>query len=152
MSKGEATVLLCAIAIGLAIGTVIGAVFLRAAVNLYNKLAGGASSPDSVPRPTFGQAMWISFATCLAQMVAGFLMGGFPDARAPLPRADEKGLNVDGLLISVLVGFLIQAAILAAKLPTTFGRAIVVTLCDLLIVLFVAGVIAVILVIVFALA
>ena len=58
-------VLLCALVIGFAVGTLIGAVFLRAAVALYNNLAGGASSPSSVPEPTFGKAMWITFATWL---------------------------------------------------------------------------------------
>ena len=152
MSKSEAIVLLGALVIGLAIGTVIGAVFLRAAIALYNKLAGGDSSASSVPRPTFGQAMWISYATCVAQMMVGFFIGGLTGTRAPVPRADEEGVNVDGLLISVLIGLLIQAVILCEKLPTTFGRAILVTLCDLLIVIRVAGVIAAIAVVVFALA
>jgi hypothetical protein len=57
--------LLCALVIGVPVGTPIGAVFLRAAVALYNKLAGGPSSPSSVPEPTFGKAMWITFATWL---------------------------------------------------------------------------------------
>jgi hypothetical protein len=71
---------------------------------------------------------------------------------ATVSRADEKGVNVDGLLIPVLIGLFIQVAILSAKLPTTFGRAIVVTLCELLIVILIAGVIAAIAVVVFALA
>lgn len=44
--------------------TVICAVILRAAVALYNKLAGGASSPSSVPEPAFGKAMGSALSPC----------------------------------------------------------------------------------------
>ena len=79
MPEGAAVgaMLLYALVIGLSIETLIGAVFLRAAVNLYNKLAGGASSPGSVPEPAFGKAMWIIFATSLAQLVVAGLLTGF---------------------------------------------------------------------------
>jgi hypothetical protein len=152
MTLVDAGLLLCALAIGLALGTLIGAVLLRAAVALYNKMAGGASSPFGVPEPVFGKAMWISFDICVAQLVVGLFIGVLTGTGATVPRADEKGVNVDGLLIPVLIGLFIQVAILSAKLPTTFGRAIVVTLCDMLIVMLVAGVIAAIAVVVFALA
>ena len=66
MAKGSAIGgLLWAVVIGVPVGTLIGAVCLRAAVALYNKMAGGPSSPSSVPEPTFGKAMWITFATWL---------------------------------------------------------------------------------------
>jgi hypothetical protein len=152
MTLAHAGLLLCALAIGLALGTLIGAVLLRAAVALYNKMAGGASSPGSVPQPAFGKAMWISFDIWVAQLIVGLFIGALTGPRATVPRADEKGVNVDGLLIPVLIGLFIQVAILSAKLPTTFGRAILVTLCDLLIATLAAGVLAAIAVIVFALA
>ena len=38
---------------GLAVGTLVGAVLLRAAVALYNRMAGGARSPRGVPEPDF---------------------------------------------------------------------------------------------------
>ena len=59
----------------LAIGMFIGAIIIRAAVALYNKMAGGASSPSSVPEPAIGKAMWITFVIGLVQMVVGFLIG-----------------------------------------------------------------------------
>jgi len=152
MPEGAPIGLLYALVIGLPIGTLIGAVFLRAAVALYDKMAGGASSPDSVPPPAFGKAMWISFDICVAQLVVGLFIVALTGTGATVPRADAKGVNVDGLLIYVLIGLFIQVGILCAKLPTTFGRAIVVTLCDLLIVMLVAGVIAAIAVVVLAIA
>jgi hypothetical protein len=149
MPEGVAIcVLLSALVIGLMVGTLIGAVFLRAAVVLYNNLAGGASSPSSVPEPTFGKAMWISFAICVAQMVVGLFIGGVTGTEATAAGASAKGVDV-ALLISIPVSLLIQAAILSEKLPTTFARAILVTLCDLLIVLLVVGVLVVIAVLVF---
>lgn len=53
----------CALVIVVGIVTPIGAVFLCAAVALYNKMVGGASSPRSVPEPGFGKAMRIIFVT-----------------------------------------------------------------------------------------
>jgi hypothetical protein len=132
MPEGVAIGLLCALVIGLPIGTLIEAVFLRAAVALYNKMAGGASSPSRVPKPAFGKAMWISFANCLAQIVLGFLIVGVTDTGATAAGARGQGVDMVAPLISFPVGLLIMAGILSAKLPTTFGRAILVTLCYLL--------------------
>jgi hypothetical protein len=140
MALVDAGLLLCALAIGLAIGTLIGAVFHLAAVALYNKLAGGASSPSSVPKPAFGEARWISFNTCVAQMILGFFIGGLTGTGPTAAGAGAKGVNVVVLVISILVSLLIQAAILSAELPTTFGRAILVTLCEMVIVILLVGV------------
>jgi hypothetical protein len=142
MPEGAAIVgLLFVLVIGVAVGTLIGAVFLRAAVALYNKLAGGASSPGGVPEPALGKAMWITFAASLAQMIAGFFIDAVTGPGPTAPGAGEKGVGVVGQLISIPVSLLIMAAVLSAKLPTTFGRAILVTLCYLLIVLLAVGVI-----------
>ena len=153
MAQGAAIAgLLCgALVIGLAIGTLIGAVFLRAAIALYNKMAGGASSPSRVPAPAFGKAMWISFATCVAHLVVGLFIGGVTGTGATAPGAGEKGVDfvTQQPLISLSVSLLIMAAILSEKLPTTFGRAILVTLCYLLIVILVVGVIVAIAVVLF---
>ena len=140
MPEGAAVgVLLCALGIGVAVETLIEAVCLRAGVALYNKLAGGASSTSSVPEPAFGKAMWIIFATSLAQMVVGLLTGFSTGVGAGPPGAGEKGVDVVAL-VSFLVGLLIMAAVLSAKLPTTFGNAILVTFCYILVVLLVVGV------------
>jgi hypothetical protein len=141
--------LLGALVIGVAVGTLIGAVLLRAAVALYNKMAGGASSPSSVPEPAFRKAMWITFEIWVYQMVAGlFYFGIFTRDGAAAPGA--RGVVFQ--LIFSAVSLLIMVGMLSAKLPTTFGRAILVTLCDMLVSLLVVGVLAVIAFLVFAVA
>ena len=152
MTLMEAGLLLGAMAMGLAIGTLLGAVFLRAGVALYNWQTGGASSPSSVPKPAFGKAMWISFDICVPQLVVGLFIGGVTVPEATAAGAGEKGVDVARQLISLLVSLLIMAAILSAKLPTTFGRAILVTLCDMLIVTLALGVLVAIAFVVFAFA
>jgi hypothetical protein len=85
--------------------------------------------------PAFGKAMWISFAICFAQIVVGFLIAGLTGPGLTAPGAGEKEANVVGEIISFPVSLLIMVAILSAKLPTTFARAILVTLCYMLVTL-----------------
>jgi hypothetical protein len=153
MSEGAAVGgLLCALVVGLPVGTLVGAVFLRAAVALSNKMAGGASSPGSVPEPAFGKAMWITFDTAVVQLVVGLLLDLFTGAG--LAAAAARGQGADGVaqLVFLPVSFLITVGMLSAKLPTTFGRAILVTLCDMLLVLLAGGVLVGIAVVVLAVA
>jgi hypothetical protein len=141
MPEGAAVgVLLCALGIGVAVETLIEAVCLRAGVALYNKLAGGASSPGSVPEPALGKAMWITFARILAQVVVGALVGLGTGPGATATGARDEGVDVVVPLISFSVSLLIMAGMLSARLPTTFGRAVLVTVCYLLVVLLVVGV------------
>jgi hypothetical protein len=142
--------LLCALVIGLSIETLIGAVFLRAAVALYNKMAGGAFSPGSVPEPAFGKAMWIIFTASVWQIVVAGLYICISTGAGPVA-AGAGGKGVDGVaqLVSFPVGLLIMAAVLSEKLPTTFGRAILVTFCYTLMVLLVVGVLVGIAVVLF---
>jgi hypothetical protein len=141
--------LLCALVVGVAVGTLIGAVFLRAAIALYKKLTGGASSPWSVPEPDLGSAMWITFAASLAQMVVGALIGAAVGSGTSSPGARGQGHDLVAQLISFPVGLLVMAAVLSAKLPTTFGRAILVTLCYVLITLLVVGILVGVAILVF---
>ncbi len=130
--------LVCTLVIGLAIETLLGAVFLRAAVALYNTMAGGPCF--SVPRPAFGKAMWVIFESTVFQMIVGGLCTGVSTGPGPVA-AGEGGRAVDVFAhyISLPVGLLIMASVVSAKLPTTFGRAILVTFCYLLVVLLVVG-------------
>jgi hypothetical protein len=151
MPEGAALAgLLCALAIGLAIGTLLGAVFLRAAVALHNKMAGGASSPSRVAEPTVRKAMRITFDIWLAQLVLGVVIGCVTGTGPTATGAGKKGGDVVLLLISIPVSLLITSAMLSERLPTTFGRAILVTLCDMLLVLLVVGVLVAIAVVLFS--
>ena len=142
--------LLCALVIGLSVETLLGAVFLRAAVALYNKMAGGASSPGSVPEPAFGKAMWIIFGSTVFQMVVGGLVIGISTDAGPVASgAGGKGVDFVAQLLSFPVGLLIMAAVLSAKLPTTFGRAIIVSLYYVLLELLVVGILVAIAAVVF---
>ena len=137
--------LLCALVIGVAVGTLIGAVFLRAAVALYNKLAGGASSPSSVPEPAYGKAMSIIFAISLAQIVGGYVIG------VTAGTWGQRAEVVAGVIFFA-VSLLVMVEMLSTRLPTTFGRAFLVTLCYLLLTLLFAGGLVGIAVLVFAVA
>lgn len=111
--------LLCFRMFAIAFGTVIGALFLRAACMLYNKLVGGKGSPSSVPEPVLGKAMVITFVTALINAIVGFE------------------------LLPALVSLLVMVAMTSALLPTTFARGILVVLCYLLVGIFVAIALAV---------
>ena len=147
-------VLLCALLIVVvAIGTLIGAVFLRAAIAVYNLQAGGASSPSSVPMPAFRKAMWITFDTSVAHLVAGLLiLGLFPGDGAAAPGTRGPQVDVAAQLLFVPVSFFIAVGVLCAKVPTTFVRAILITLFDMLLVVLVVGVLVGIVVLLFGVA
>ena len=147
-------VLLCALVIGVAVGTLIGAVFLRAAVALYNNLAGGVSSPHSVPVPDFRKALWITFSISVVQIIVGLLIDGLiPEARGVVAKLfipEARGLVAK--LFFLPVSLLIMVWMLSARLPTTFGRALLVTLCDMFLVILVAAVLVGIAALVFVVA
>jgi hypothetical protein len=144
--------LLGAVVIGVAVETLIGAVFLRAAVALYNKTTGGASSADSVPEPAFRKAMRIALNVALAQLVLATGIGLFMAAEPAAPQARGQGPGVVAQASFFVVSFLIMAQILSTMLPTTFGRAVSVTLLYLLVSLLVGGVLGGLAVLVFAIA
>jgi hypothetical protein len=141
---------LCALVIGVAIETFIGAVILRAAVSLYNKMAGVASSPSGVPEPAFGKAMSITFAISVMQMIAGLIITGL--FRGDGAGARGRFVDLVAQLICFPVSLLIMVQMLSTRLPTTLGRAFLVTFCYMLIVMLVVGVLVVIAVVVFGVA
>jgi hypothetical protein len=126
--------------VGVAVGTVIGAVLLRAAISLYNKVAGGAGSPRGVREPAFGEAMGVTFATCLVNACVGVVLGLVREAvTAAAGPGARGGVNVLTQPAPVAVSLLVMAGLLSAVLPTTFGRALLVVLCYTLIVLVIGG-------------
>jgi hypothetical protein len=142
--------LLCALVIGVAVGTLIGAVVLRAAVALPNKLAGGPSSSSSVPEPALGKALSITFAIAVVQVVVGLLITSlFRGDGAAAAGARGRGVDMVAQLLCFPVSLLIMVEMLSARLPTTLGRAFLVTICYVLLSLLFAGVLVGIAVLVF---
>lgn len=131
---------LCAVVFAVGVGTLVGAVMLRAAAALYNKFAGGASSPSAVPEPDFGKAAQITFVTMLANWGVSFVIGLAMGGATSGTNHGELAAAV-GQFVSGCIGLLVMAGMLAAMLPTTFPRALLVTLCYLLIGILVAIVI-----------
>jgi hypothetical protein len=150
MPEGAAIgVLLCALVIGVAVQTIIGAVCLRAAIALYNKMAGVASSPCSVPEPALGKAMRITFAISVMQMIFGLIIISlFRGDGAAAAGARGRSFDVVARLMYFPVSLLIMVEMLSTRLPTTLGRSCFVTLCYMLVVLFVGGVLVGIVVVV----
>jgi hypothetical protein len=142
MDGGMLGGLLCGLVIALLVGTLIGAVFLRAAIALFNKMAGASGPPAGVPEPPFGRAMGITFVTSLVNWVVGFVIGLATGAGAQAAGPDgAKGVNLLAQAASVPAGLLVMALMLTALLPTSFGKAVLVTLLYLVIVALVVGVI-----------
>ncbi len=111
--------------------TFIGALFLRAGVSLYNKMVGGPNSPTAAPEPPLGKAMGITFVTALVNKVVEFVVGlaiignstGYPAVKG----------SATAQLVAFPLSILVMASMLSALLPTTFGRGLLVALCQLLI-------------------
>lgn len=132
---------LCAMMFVLLLGTVVGAVILRAAVSLCNKFLGADDSDGGVPEPSFGKAIGITFVTTLVNFVAGFMIGLVIGGAAAVGGADPQAGGIVAQLVSLPVGFLVMAGMLTLMLPTTFGRALLVALCHFLIVIVIVVVI-----------
>lgn len=128
------------LAIGLVIGTFIGAVILRAAVSLYNKLAGGAGSPNAVAEPSMDRAALTVFLASLANVIVGFFLGMAIGAASGAAGTPGEGATVIAQVAALPISVLVMAAILSVMLPTTFWRAILVTLCYALVAALIVGV------------
>lgn len=119
--------ILCVLVAGLAIGTFIGAVILRNAIGLYNLMAG----KDRVPTVSTGHAMLITFVTSLINFMVGVMIARAGAAGAGF---EDRDLAFVNQLIGIPVSFVIMAGMLSMLLPTTLGRAFLVTLCHTIIV------------------
>jgi hypothetical protein len=125
--------------IGVAIASLIGAVFLPATCALYNKIAGGRGSPASVPEPSMAKAMGILFAVALINAVLGFFIALVIAAVGSAAGARQQHTTLLAELITFPISLLVMSRLLSVMLPTAFGRALVVTLLYLLIVVLVLG-------------
>jgi|GEM_PF-5843339 len=170
---------LLAFALVILIESAIGAVILRAAIALYNKMSGAGGPPrrqlepggervkgedegimaggprpgrgepgpewdkddprsleyqkraqSGVPVPTFGRANRITFVTILVQKVVGLVVVGFIIANGAQANGAQAagplgtGAKILVHLIELPFGFLVMARML----PTSFGKAMLVTL------------------------
>jgi hypothetical protein len=143
--------LLCFLFFILPIAVWIGGLLIRAAVWLANAALGGSSPTEAgfyepqgyavdwqgrpqphrgIPMPPLGKAMAIAFAVGVANLVSisflvrmmqlGTAAGIIPALRSTSPEEQTRGLMI------LAVSFLVQSGIIAAMLPTSFGRACVV--------------------------
>jgi uncharacterized membrane protein len=117
--------IICAGVAAFVVCLLVGAVILRAACSLYNKLAG----PDKrVSEPGFGKAMGIMVVTLIVNVVVGGLLGLLLAGGGAAAGADQRSLQLLVNVVSIPVGFLTMAGMLTVMLPTSFGRALLVTL------------------------
>jgi hypothetical protein len=121
--------MLCFMGVALVIGTLIGAIILRAACSLFNKFAGGESASGAVPEPSMGSAMAITFVTTLVNMAVGFVLGLALQGAGPNQAASQAIIN----LISIPISLLVFAGMVTVMLPTTFGKGLLIALLYLLI-------------------
>ena len=126
--------------IATAIGILLGAICLRPAIRLYNKMAGGVTSSKSVPEPGFAKAMGIICVIISVNTVLSFLFGVVIGVAAEGAGAGAEGVYVVAELIYFPFGLVIMGAMLSRMLPTTFGRAVLVSLCHMLVTIAVAGI------------
>ena len=117
------TVVIFLVLFGIAL--LVGAIILRAACWLFNKMAGGEGSPGSVPSPGFGKAMLMVLVIGIIQVVAGIVMGIL---------LVNAGMGIVMLqLVSTPISFLVAAGMISALLPTSFSRGLGVALCQFII-------------------
>jgi hypothetical protein len=192
-------VMVCVMAFALLIGTAVGAVILRAACALFNKMVGDTGRParrrpremeeserfgeraggtgivteedaeagrtpaledrgefssplvtrPGVVEPEMGKAMGIVFLTYLVNIVVSFAVGfclGAGAGAAGAGKAQVQGVSLLANLIALPISLLVLAGMISALLPTTFGKALLISLLYVLIGLVIVVIVAVIVV------
>jgi hypothetical protein len=122
--------------VGLLIGILIAAVIFRAAVSMYNSLAGGPSSPSAAPEPSFGLAMGIVFVNWLINMVISIILNVAAigiSGGAPAPGDPPNPVTILLGLISIPISLMVMGGVVSMMLPTTFLRGLLISLCYLVI-------------------
>jgi len=136
---GPAIAVICSLGFVVFFATLIGAVILRAACWLNNTMVGGAKSESGVPEPGLGRAMGIVLVTLLVNGGVGFGVGFLMGASLLQSGMSPLTMQVIVTLIGVPIGFVVMSAMLTAMLPTTFGRAAIVTLLNYVVSIVVFG-------------
>lgn len=171
MRGGDAIgVMLCVLVFALPLGLLIGAVILRAAVSFANKCLpqptrryydddeddwGDWDDEDrprrgrrrahgkAIPEPSMGQAMLIVFVGAVVGFVASIPINVAMGAGVAGVGGNDPRPQLLASLIQLPIGFLINAGVLTAMLPTTFPRACLVVVFEYLIAIAIALIIAV---------
>ncbi|MEW4567440.1 hypothetical protein AB1L88_06190 [Tautonia sp. JC769] len=124
----------------LVVGTLAGALLLRAAIGAYNAMIACHDPEVTVPEPGIGKAMTITFVATLVNLFAGLVLGVLGGGLAgPEEVRAERGGDVIAQFLALPVGLFVMASLLALLLPTTFARAFWVTMCYLSIALVIGG-------------
>lgn len=118
--------LLVFVCVSVAIGTLVGAILLRAAIGLYNKLFGGKRRSTRVPEPPLPTAILITFVTSVVNVGVAFVIGFATGIGAAATGVGGKGASLVAQSIALPISVLVMAGLLAAMLPTSIGRAMVV--------------------------
>ncbi len=139
--------LLCGLVGILLVGSLVGAVILRAACSLYNKMA---HRENGVPEPGFGKALGITVVTLIVNMGAGFVVGLIVGGWAAAAGMGQQGAQLLSSVISFPIGILTMAGMSTVMLPTSFGRALLVTLIQYAIMIAIGLVVGLVIVVVFA--
>jgi hypothetical protein len=87
-------------------------------------------TPLSVPWPSFEWAMCIVFVAALVNILAGFVTGRIMRLAGPLTGFSTLR-SMPIYLVLVPLGTLMQGGIIAAMLPTRFGKGLLIALIDL---------------------
>lgn len=123
------------LSVWVATSALVGAVMLRAACWLYNKMVGGPSSPHAMFEPTFSRALTINLMALLVNVGIGVVLG-----LAGIASREPRWLMV---VISMLVGFLATAETFTTMLPTTFRTAVLLELIEFLIAIVIGLILAI---------
>ena len=116
----------------LAIGSVVGAVILQVAIAIYNSLAGagGKKKRNRVPELEFGQAVTISFLSMLMNVVLGIISGMILGLIISSEHSEFVS-NVVMYLPRILtwpLSMLLVTLLLMKTMPTSFPKALLVSL------------------------
>jgi hypothetical protein len=118
----------------LVLGTLLGAFILQYACHFYNRMAGVQKTPASIPEPSFARACAITLMAILVNMAAASAVGLLAGRPAAAAASVGSQLNTTFLLeiytaaMWFPVGLVITTRLLSDMLPTTFLRALPVTL------------------------
>lgn len=130
--------LICGLIGAILIGGTIGAVIIRAAVWLTNKVVGG-----TIPDPSFGRA----FGMAVAAVVVNWIVSTI--AQLAMAGGNPQTVQLISALIGLPISFFVLAGIATVMLPTSFPRACLVALFYIIVAIAIVVVIFVIVAVVF---